>query len=67
MRKPIFRIMLQPCAHGVCRTLELQPAVLTALAKMALGEAQALTAHRGEVRGMAPLTVSALHVASMGE
>lgn len=48
------------------RPLELQAAVLTAMSKMALGEAQALTAHRGEVRGMAPVTISALHVAAMG-
>eukprot|EP00884_Botryococcus_braunii_P013337 jgi/Botrbrau1/22003/Bobra.0024s0019.1 len=47
------------------RPLEVQAAVLTALSKMCLGEAQSLTGQSGEVRSMSPPPSASLHVAAM--
>ncbi len=45
---------------------ELLPSIAAALSRLTLAEAQAVTAHRAELRGSSPSLVAALHVGTAG-
>lgn len=51
-----------PC----CRVPELVPGVAAALRQLCLAEAQAVTAHRAELRNSSPALIASLHVGTAG-
>ncbi len=54
------------CNCTECRIPELVPGIAAALSRLSLAEAQAVTAHRAELRGSSPALTAALHVATAG-
>ncbi len=54
------------CAYWCCRPAELRQGMPSVLAKLALGQAQAVTAHRAQVKGTSPAVLASLYCGAAG-